>query len=131
MDTLKVWHEVMTTHNFEKLASLLDDDVIFISPVVHTPQVGAGITLKYLTAAAHILGTDKFKYVREIQDSAGAILEFETEIDGKYINGVDMIKWNEAGQITEFKVMVRPLQAVNTIHAEMGKMLAQAQKSTN
>lgn len=125
METLKVWHEVMATHDFEKLNSILHQDVVFISPVVHTPQVGASITVKYLTAAAHILGTDKFKYVRETHDTSGAILEFETEIDDKHINGVDMIKWDDQGLITEFKVMVRPLQAVNTIHVAMGKMLSQ------
>ena len=125
MDTLKVWHEVMETHDFEKLASILHSDVVFISPVVHTPQNGASITIKYLTAAAHIFGTDKFKYVREAKDSSGAILEFETEVDDKHINGVDMITWDDQGLITEFKVMVRPLQAVNTIHAAMGKMLSQ------
>ncbi len=125
MNTLKVWHEVMATHDFEKLSSILHSDVVFISPVVHTPQVGSEITIKYLTAAAHIFGTEKFKYVREIQDTSGAILEFETEVGGKHINGVDMIKWNDQGLITEFKVMVRPLQAVNTIHAAMGKMLSQ------
>ena len=124
MDTLKVWHEVMLAHDFEKLNAILHKDVVFISPVVHTPQVGAVITCKYLTAAAHVLGNDKFNYVREVRDSSGAILEFETEIDGKYVNGVDMITWNDQGLITEFKVMVRPLQAVNTIHATMGKMLS-------
>ena len=125
MQTLKVWHEVMVNHDFEKLNSILHQDVVFISPVVHTPQVGASITVKYLTAAAHILGTDKFKYVRETHDTLGAILEFETEVDDKHINGVDMIKWDDQGLITEFKVMVRPLQAVNAIHAAMGKMLSQ------
>ena len=115
----------MVNHDFEKLNSILHQDVVFIFPVVHTPQVGANITVKYLTAAAHILGTDKFKYVRETHDTLGAILEFETEVDDKHINGVDMIKWDDQGLITEFKVMVRPLQAVNAIHAAMGKMLSQ------
>ena len=76
-------------------------------------------------AASHVLGNDHFKYVREISDVSSAVLEFETEIEGKYVNGVDMIKWNDEGLITEFKVMVRPLQAVNAIHASMQKILAQ------
>jgi len=113
----------MSAHDYQKLDTLLHDDVVFISPVVHTPQIGAAITTKYLTAAGHVLGGDKFEYVREIRDQFGAVLEFETEINGKYINGVDMIKWNDQGLITEFKVMVRPLQAMNAIHEMMGKML--------
>ena len=125
MDTLKAWHEVITAQDFEKLKSILHDDVVFLSPVVHTPQLGAKITSKYLMAASHVLGNDHFKYVREISDVSSAVLEFETEIEGKYVNGVDMITWNDEGLITAFKVMVRPLQAVNAIHASMQKILAQ------
>ena len=105
------------------LEELLADDAVMISPVVHTPQRGKDITFKYLSAAADVFNPEKFVYVRQLQDDNGAILEFETEVDGISVNGVDMIKWNEDGLITEFKVMLRPLKAVNVIHQKMGEML--------
>ena len=77
------------------------------------------MTFKYLAAAVHVFGTDSFRYVREIVGESDAVLEFETEIDGIIVNGVDMIKWNSDGKITEFKVMVRPLKAINIIHQKM------------
>jgi len=117
------WHNIVRTRDASGLDELLADDVVFNSPVVHTPQVGKAITSIYLTAAVHVFGNESFKYVREIVGERDAVLEFETEIDGIVINGVDMIKWNEDGQITEFKVMIRPLKAVNLIHQKMGEML--------
>jgi hypothetical protein len=81
----------------------------------------------YLAAAFKVLGNETFRYVRELRSERDAVLEFELEIDGISINGVDMIKWNDAGRVTEFKVMLRPLKAVNLIHEKMGAML-QAQR---
>jgi len=103
----------------------LADDVLFHSPVVHTPQAGKKITAIYLTAASHLLGGEKFTYVREVYGERDAILEFESTLDDIHVNGVDMIRWNDDGQIVDFKVMVRPLKAVNKIHHMMGAMLAQ------
>lgn len=123
-ETLETWHNIVRTRDASGLNELLDDDVVFYSPVVHTPQVGKAITAMYLSAAVHVFGNDSFRYVREIVGDSDAVLEFETEIDGIVINGVDMIKWNENGQIIEFKVMIRPLKAVNLIHQKMGQMLA-------
>jgi hypothetical protein len=123
--TLEAWHNIVRTRDASRLGELLADDVVFYSPVVHTPQVGKAITTMYLSAAVHVFGNESFKYVREIVGESDAVLEFETEIDGIVINGVDMIKWNEAGKITEFKVMVRPLKAINLIHQKMGELLAQ------
>ena len=80
----------------------------------------------YLTAALHVFGNESFRYVREVVGESDAVLEFETEIDGIIVNGVDMIKWNGNGKITEFKVMVRPLKAINVIHEKMGEMLKKA-----
>jgi hypothetical protein len=120
---LETWHNIVRTRDASGLDKLLADDVVFYSPVVHTPQVGKAITTMYLTAAVHVFGNESFKYVREIVGERDAVLEFETEIDGIVINGVDMIKWNENGQIIEFKVMIRPLKAVNLIHQKMGEML--------
>ena len=118
------WHNIVRTRDASGLNALLADDVVFYSPVVHTPQVGKAITAMYLSAAVQVFGNESFRYVREVVGESDAVLEFETEIDGIVINGVDMIKWNAKGQITEFKVMIRPLKAVNLIHQKMGDMLA-------
>lgn len=117
------WHSVMQARNPSGLAALLADDVVFYSPVVATPQVGKAITTAYLSAALHVFGNDTFKYVREVVAGDSAVLEFELVIDGIRINGVDMLRWNQADQLTEFKVMLRPLKAVNLIHQKMGEML--------
>lgn len=117
------WHDIVRTRDTSGLNELLADDVVFYSPVVHTPQIGKAITTVYLTVALHVFGNDSFRYVREGVGESDAVLEFETEIDGIIVNGVDMIKWNDAGQIVEFKVMVRPLKAINLIHQKMGEML--------
>jgi hypothetical protein len=58
-----------------------------------------------------------------------AVLEFESEVDGKYVNGVDIITCNDEGKIIEFKVMIRPLQAVNAMHQQMKAMLEKMQAS--
>jgi hypothetical protein len=120
------WHAYMAAPTPAALDALLADDVVFESPVVHTPQRGKAITLKYLGAAGKVLGGEGFRYVGEWHADRSAILEFETVIDGIAINGIDMIWWNDAGQITRFKVMVRPLKAINMLHAMMGAKLADA-----
>ena len=121
---LSVWHELVRSRDPRGLDALLAEDVVFHSPVVHTPQRGKPITLMYLHAAFHVLFNDSFHYVREVVGPNDAVLEFEVDIDGIRINGVDMLRWNDAGQLTEFKVMLRPLKAVNLIHQKMGAMLA-------
>ncbi len=128
LDTLETWHNIVRTRDASGLGELLADDVIFYSPVVHTPQVGKAVTTMYLSAAMQVFGNESFRYVREIVGESDAVLEFETEIDGIIVNGVDMIKWNADGKITEFKVMIRPLKAVNLIHQKMGEMLQRAPK---
>ncbi len=110
-------------HAPEALGRIIADDAVMLSPVVFTPQRGKMITMAYLMAAAETIGNDKFKYTKVFDCGDRAVLEFETEMDGIYINGVDIIEWNEDGQITEFKVMIRPLKAVQVVHAQMGKML--------
>ena len=122
-NNLQKWHDYMKSHDLKALRDMLDDDVVFHSPVVHTPQAGKDITYLYLSAADQVLGTDKFRYINEFDLGNKAVLEFETEVDGLLINGIDMITWNEGGQIVDFKVMVRPLKAINAVHAAMGKML--------
>ena len=124
LDTLANWHKIVENRDVKALSDILDKDAVMLSPVVYTPQKGHKITQMYLTAAFHVLANDSFKYVREMADENGVILEFETKVDGIYINGVDMISWNEQGLITEFKVMVRPLQALIKLQEKMAEMLA-------
>ncbi|WP_339800527.1 nuclear transport factor 2 family protein [uncultured Marinobacter sp.] len=123
INTIDTWHRLMKDRDIAGLDDLLADEAVFHSPVVHTPQRGKAITGKYLAAAFHVLGNEKFRYLREVTAGNMAVLEFETELDGIVINGVDMIEWNDEGRITDFKVMVRPLKAVNTLHQKMAAML--------
>jgi len=117
------WHRTVAERDARRLDSLLADDVVFYSPVVFTPQVGKAITRQYLTAALHVFGNDSFRYVRELVGDHDAVLEFVVEIDGVVVNGVDMLRWNDAQHLTEFKVMLRPLKAVQVIHERMAAML--------
>ena len=131
---MEKWHAHMKGELPGGLDELLADDCVFFSPVVFTPQKGKDLTKMYLSAAGSTFSDGEadqvpwqpessFRYTKEILDGNHAVLEFESEIDGKYINGIDMITWNDAGRICEFKVMVRPLQAINLLHAKMKAML--------
>ncbi len=124
-DNLKVWHARMADKSEAALSAQLADDAVFHSPVVHTPQAGKPIVMAYLLAADNVLGNDSFRYVREIVDDGAnmAMLEFELQLDDIKVNGVDIISWNDDGKIQDFKVMVRPLKAINKVWDEMGKML--------
>ena len=128
-DPIATWHKVLKQRDVQGLDSLLAEDAVFHSPVVHKPQVGKPITKMYLAAAFQVFGNESFRYVRELKGDRDAVLEFELEIDGISINGVDMIKWNDRGEITEFKVMLRPLKAVNLIHQKMAAMLEAADRT--
>jgi hypothetical protein len=121
---VEAWHRVARERDMGGLASLLADDAVFYSPIVHTPQRGKAITLQYLGAAFLVFFNESFRYVREVVGPSDAVLEFEVTIDGLQVNGVDMIKWNAQGRIVEFKVMVRPLKAINLIHQKMAAMLS-------
>ena len=136
MNAVEKWYEVMKSNDMDELDKLLAEDVVFYSPVVFPPQKGKAITKMYLMAAGSVFGEgtkeevsdnnknqSNFKYIKEIIGEKSALLEFESEMDGIYINGVDLISWNEEGKITEFKVIVRPLQAVNMLHQKMQIML--------
>jgi len=127
MTALETWHQLVRTHDPSGLDALLAEDAVFHSPVVHTPQRGRKLASWYLSAAFRIFFNPSFRYVREIAGPSDAMLEFETEIDGIIVNGVDLIKWNESGQIVEFKVMLRPLKAINLIHQRMAAMLQSMQ----
>ena len=121
---IETWHRLVESVDPSGLDQLLADDAVFFSPVVHTPQRGKVLAKAYIAAAFQVFFNSSFRYVREIIGPSDAMLEFETEIDGVLVNGVDIIKWNESNRIVEFKVMIRPLKAIGLIHERMGAMLA-------
>jgi hypothetical protein len=123
MTVIARWHDYAERGDPALLDALIAEDAVFQSPAVHSPQVGKAITLKYLRAAMVVLNNESFRYLGEWIGPDSAVLEFETEMDGLTVNGVDMIWWNEAGQITRFKVMVRPLKALNALVARMAAEL--------
>lgn len=118
------WHDVVRSRDTAALADLIAEGAVFESPVVHTPQVGKAITVKYLTTALQVLNNETFRYLGTWTAERSAILEFACELEGITVNGVDMIWWDEADKITRFKVMVRPLKAINMLHRLMGERLA-------
>ena len=117
------WHAYVKSHDRAALWDLLHPDAVFESPVVHTPQRGRDITFKYLSSAEKVLGGPSFAYRGEWRSDNGAVLEFENEIEGIKLNGVDIITFDGDGRITHFKVMVRPLKAINLLHRLMGEEL--------
>jgi hypothetical protein len=123
LDPIARWREIVKTRDSEALSRLLCEDVVFHSPVVHTPQRGRAITHKYLMAAFDVLFRPGFSYVGEWRAERSAVLEFMVEIEGVVIDGVDVISWNEGGEIVAFKVMARPLKAINLLHRLMGERL--------
>jgi ketosteroid isomerase-like protein len=122
-NTIEAWHKLVEAKDAAGLEKILAENVVFHSPVVHTPQEGKQITKLYLAAALYVFNNDSFKYLREVISGNNAFLEFSTVIEGITVNGVDMISWGADGRITDFKVMIRPLKAVNLIHRMMGEML--------
>lgn len=120
---IDAWHRLIRTQDPSGLDTLLAEEAVFHSPVVHSPQRGKRLAAKYLGAAFHVFFNPSFRYVREIRGASDSMLEFETQVDDVLVNGVDLIKWNEAGQIVDFKVMIRPLKAINLIHQRMAEML--------
>jgi hypothetical protein len=123
LNGVTAWHDLVKTRDPAGLSALLADDVVFRSPIVHTPQEGKARTSMYLTGAMHVLGNEHFTYVREVVDAPNAVLEFTTRIDGIDINGVDIIEFNEVGQIVDFKVMLRPMKAIQIVGQKMVEML--------
>ena len=120
---LEKWHAYVKSHDRDALWDLLHSDAVFESPVVHTPQRGRDITFKYLASAEKVLGGPGFIYRGEWRSENGAVLEFENEIEGIKLNGVDIITFDKEGRIVNFKVMVRPLKAINLLHRLMGEEL--------
>lgn len=127
---LRRWHELVEKADAAGIPALLADDVVFHSPVVHTPQNGKEIAGRYLAAAFGVFVGRSFRYVREVKSGNDVVLEFLVEIDGITVNGVDLITWDDAGKIIAFKVMLRPLQAIKLIHQKMAESLQPAPTPT-
>src|ERR1041384_5117363 len=128
---IEAWHRVFKARDLKGLDALLADGATFHSPIVHSPQVGKALTKMYLAGAFFVLGNESFRYVREVIGSRDAALEFVAEVDGIVINGVDLIRWNDADRIVDFKVMIRPLKAVNLVHQKMAAALGKAKPGPN
>jgi len=124
MNTLELWHDMLRKRDLGRLDEVLAEDCVFLSPIVHSPQRGRELTRFYLTGALNVFN-ESFQYVKEVVSPQHAVLEFTCEVDGIVVNGVDIITFDDEGKIIEFKVMVRPLKAVNLLHAKMRAMLEQ------
>jgi hypothetical protein len=141
-DVVEQWHAHLRGELPGGLDALLDDDVVFYSPIVYTPQEGKAVTTLYLEAAGQTLpgdgtspsagareGASRFRYTKQVLAGDTAVLEFETTVEGKYVNGVDIIRCNDEGRIVEIRVMLRPLQAINLVHRQMAAMLERMQSA--
>ena len=129
-DGLAKWRAYMASHgDLTLLGAMVADGAVFHSPVVHTPQVGKTKVMAYLGAAAQVLGGEGFTYVRELVDGNQVLLEFTDELDGIHVNGIDLITFDDAGMIQDFKVMVRPMKAMNKLWEMMGVKLAADQSA--
>ncbi|MDE2410588.1 MAG: nuclear transport factor 2 family protein [Sphingomonadales bacterium] len=127
-DGVAAWHAYMASGgDADLLAAQIAEDAVFHSPVVHSPQEGKAKVMLYLLSAAKALGNDSFRYVRELVDGDHALLEFTVELDGIKVNGIDLITFGYDGKIKDFKVMVRPLKAVNKVWEQMAAQLQAAQ----
>ena len=120
---LAAWHAYIASEDAAILSALLADDAVFHSPVVHTPQVGKPVVMKYLLSAAKVLNGEGFAYVRELVDGENVMLEFVSEVDGIKINGIDLIRFDADGKIADFKVTIRPLKAINKLWEMMAAQL--------
>ena len=122
-DFISSWHKVMKNYELDDLDNILSEDVVFFSPVVFKAMNGKEITKMYLIDACKSFNLENIKYTNEIHGGMHSILEFETFIDDISVNGVDMIEWDEDGKIVNFKVMVRPLKAVQKVQQKMVEAL--------
>jgi ketosteroid isomerase-like protein len=119
---IETWHRIVRDRDTALLQEVLAEDAVFHSPVVHSPQRGRALVAGYLGAALRLLSAPGFRYVREIVGEHDAMLEFEVDLDGIQVDGVDIIRWNAAGQIVDFKVMIRPLKAINLVAPAHGRI---------
>lgn len=123
---VRSWHAVVGSQDLTLLDDLLADEVVFRSPAVFAPQPGKALTVRYLASAMAVLGPS-LRYVSEWHDQSSAVLEFEAKLDGIYVQGVDMLRWNGEGKLVSFTVMVRPLRGLEKLIELMARQLAAGQ----
>ena len=123
---LRRWHAVATSQNPALLDDLLADEVVFRSPAVFAPQEGKALTTSYLSAALKVLGPS-LRYVSQWHNHASAVLEFEADLDGVYVQGVDILRWNAEEKVVSFTVMVRPMRGLQKLVELMAVQLAAGQ----
>jgi hypothetical protein len=116
------WHEVVESRDPAALAGMIAQDAVFNSPAVHAPQEGRDLVVAYLSAALVVLGPE-LEYHDTWQRENDAVLRFTTVIDGKQIEGIDMITWDDDGVIVSFTVMVRPIRGLETVISAMAQQL--------
>jgi len=121
---VRAWHAVVESADPALLDDLLADDVVFRSPAVFAPQEGKDLTRLYLRSAMAVLGPS-LRYIGEWCGPSSAVLEFEAELDGMYVHGVDMLRWNDDGRLASFTVMVRPMRGLTKLVELMQRQLAE------
>jgi len=119
------WISIIETGRTDDLDALLAEDAVFYSPAVFTPQQGKALTAKYLKSAATLFHDTDFHYVEQWYSERSAILEFAATVNGIYVNGIDMVHWNDDEQIVSFKVMLRPFRGLQVIMPAMAELLQQ------
>ncbi len=117
------WHRAVAENDFALVEDMLADEAVFESPAVFKPQNGKPLVAKYLRAAMAVLNNPTFRYTDEWSGERSAVLEFVVTIDEMYVNGVDIIRWDERGRIVHVKVMVRPLKGLQKLVSLMAERL--------
>jgi hypothetical protein len=123
---LRSWHAVVASRDPALLDGLLADDVVFRSPAVFAPQEGKELTTHYLASALVVLGPT-LRYTGQWHDETSAVLEFEADLDGIFVHGVDMLRWNTDGKLVSFTVMVRPMRGLQKLIELMSAQLTAGQ----
>ena len=125
--SLEKWHEMVQAGNLSDLNDLLADEVVFRSPVAYKPYEGKQVVFFILTNVIQVF--EDFTYHREFytEDGENVVLEFSANVSGKSLKGIDMIRFNDRGQIIDFEVMIRPMSGLAALAEQMGQRIAQYQ----
>ena len=120
-ESMKRWHTMIDTRDLSALSNLLSDDVVFRSPMAHTPYPSAPVVAMILSTVINVF--ENFRYHRDFAsvDGKNVVLEFSAEVGGKELKGIDMIQFDEQGKIVEFEVMIRPMSGLQALGEEMGR----------
>ncbi|WDH19824.1 nuclear transport factor 2 family protein [Pseudomonas chlororaphis] len=122
--SLQRWHAMLAQGDLGALPDLLDSTVVFRSPMAHTPYPGAPVVSTILNTVFKVFSD--FAYHRQLvtADGLSVVLEFSARVGERQIKGIDLIRFDEAGKIVEFEVMVRPMSGLQALDEEMARRLA-------